>query len=179
VLGAGPIGNLVAQVARALGAAAVMITDISPYKLNKARACGFEYVVNPQEADLERAILRYFGPGRADLILECVGAQATITQAVANARKGTRIVIVGVFGQKPVVDIGLVQDRELSLVGTLMYRRPDYELAIKLVDEGRLSLEPMITDYFPFKRYLAAYPHIEEAQGRVMKVMITLGETPQ
>jgi L-iditol 2-dehydrogenase len=177
VLGAGPIGNLVAQVAKALGAAAVMITDISPYKLNKARACGIDYAVNPNDEELEQAILEHFGPGRADLILECVGAQATISQAVTSARKGTSIVIVGVFGLKPLVDIGLVQDRELSLIGTLMYQRPDYELAIRLVDEGRLKLEPMITDYFPFERYLEAYHQIEEAQGNIMKVMITLGET--
>ena len=47
VLGAGTIGNLVAQVAQASGAAHVMITDIAEYKLEKARACGIEHVVNP------------------------------------------------------------------------------------------------------------------------------------
>ena len=43
------------------------------------------------------------------------------------------IVVVGVFGQKPPVDLGLVQDRELTLLGTLMYQKPDYERAIELV----------------------------------------------
>ena len=49
-------------------------------------------------------------------------ARPTITQAVAVARKGTDIIVVGVFGDKPVVDMGTVQDRELRLIGTLMYR---------------------------------------------------------
>lgn len=85
-------------------------------------------------------ILRAFGPDRADLILECVGVQDTITQAIECARKGTTIVVVGVFSKKPVVDLGLVQDRELS-----------------------------------FDHYLDAYHTIENAQGKTMKVMVTLG----
>jgi L-iditol 2-dehydrogenase len=174
VLGAGTIGNLVAQVAKASGASAVMITDISDYKVEKAKACGIDFVVNSWEEDLTQAILRDFGPDRADLILECVGVQDTITQAVENARKGTTIVVVGVFGQKPVADLGLVQDRELSLVGTLMYQKQDYERAIELVAGGRLCLDQMITHRFPFKEYLEAYEMIEASGGQYMKVMIDL-----
>ncbi len=174
VLGAGTIGNLVAQAAKALGAEAVMITDISGYKLDKARDCGIDFMVNPNEQDLEQAILQYLGPNRADLTLECVGAQPTITQAVALARKGTTIVVVGVFGDKPKVDLGLVQDRELSLVGTLMYQKCDYERAIELATSGKLHLDKMITHYFPFQEYADAYEMIDQAQGHVMKVVITL-----
>ena len=174
VLGAGTIGNLTAQVARASGAAAVMITDISPYKLDKARQCGIDPVIDTRTEDLGAAIQDAFGPSKADLILECVGAQATIDQAVANARKGTTIVVVGVFGEKPRVDVGLIQDRELSLVGTLMYQQVDYERAIALLESGKLHLSPLITDHFPFERYLDAYHAIEAAHGNSMKVMIDL-----
>ena len=174
VLGAGTIGNLVAQVARASGAKGVMITDVSEYKLEKARACGLQHVVNPQEEDLGQAILNAFGPDKADLILECVGVQDTITQAVSNARKGSTIIVVGVFGKKPEVDLGLVQDRELSLIGTLMYQKRDYERAIELVAGGKLRLEPMVTHRFAFQDYLKAYETIETSGGQYMKVMIDL-----
>jgi L-iditol 2-dehydrogenase len=174
VLGAGTIGNLVAQVAKASGASQVMITDVNAYKLVKARECGIDHAINTQEDDLEEAVLQNFGTDRADLILECVGAQATITQAVAVARKGTTIVIVGVFGEKPLVDIGLVQDRELSLVGTLMYQQTDYERAIELVGGGKLSLDALVTHRFAFNEYLDAYHTIEAANGEYMKVMIDL-----
>lgn len=174
VLGAGPIGNLTAQVARALGAKAVMITDVSPYKLDKARKCGIEFAVNPSQEKLSEALLRDFGPEKADLILECVGVEATITDAVLNARKGTTIVVVGVFGKKPQVDLGLVQDRELSLVGSLMYQKADYECAIDLVASGKMKLDEMITHRFPFDRYLDAYHTIEASKGEYLKVMIEL-----
>ena len=174
VLGAGTIGNLVAQVAVASGAKRVMITDVSPYKLEKARQCGLEYVVNAAQEDLGQAILSTFGPDKADLILECVGVQDTITQAVTNARKGSPIVVVGVFGEKPLVDLGLLQDRELSLIGTLMYQKKDYERAIELVTNGKLHLDQMVTHRFPFEDYLHAYQAIESSDGKYMKVMIDL-----
>ena len=174
VLGAGTIGNLVAQVAVASGANKVMVTDVSAYKLEKARQCGLEYAVNPEQENLEQAILNTFGPDKADLILECVGVQDTITQAIAVARKGSPIIVVGVFGQKPVVDLGLVQDRELSLLGTLMYQKRDYERAIELVSNGKLRLDQMVTHRFAFKDYLAAYQAIDSSAGKYMKVMIDL-----
>jgi len=174
VLGAGTIGSLVAQVARASGAKGVMITDVSEYKLEKARACGFEHVVNPQKEDLGQAILNAFGPDKADLILECVGVQDTITQAVSNARKGSTIIVVGVFGKKPLVDLGLVQDRELNMIGTLMYQKKDYIRAIELAGAGKLSLDQMVTHRFAFKDYLKAYEAIEASGGNYMKVMIDL-----
>jgi len=173
VLGAGTIGNLVGQSARALGARAVMITDISEYKREQARLSGLDFVVDAAE-DLDPAIIKNFGRDRADLILECVGVQETITQAVSNARKGSTIVVVGVFGKKPQVDLGLVQDREISLIGTLMYQRKDYEKAIELVSNGKLMLEKLISRHYAFNQYPQAYRDIDLAHGNIMKVMIDL-----
>lgn len=176
VLGAGPIGNLTAQTAKAMGAEAVMITDISDYRLSKAKECGIEFCVNTKERDLTGALLDSFGPFKADLILECVGSNITISQAVANARKGTDIIVVGVFGYKAQVDMGLVQDRELRLIGTLMYQERDYIKAISLIGQGKIKLLPLITNYFPFKNYLKAYEFIEEKKDQVMKVMVNVQE---
>jgi L-iditol 2-dehydrogenase len=174
VLGAGTIGNLTAQTAKAMGADSVMITDISDYKVEKAQACGIDFVVNTSKEDLAQAIAANLGPDKADLILECVGVQATADQAVENARKGTTIVIVGVFGEKPTIDLGLVQDRELNLVGTLMYQKPDFAKAIDLISEGKMCLDDLVTHRFKFGGYLDAYHAIEESNGEYMKVMIEL-----
>jgi L-iditol 2-dehydrogenase len=172
VLGAGPIGNLVAQAARGTGAADVLITDVSQFRLELARRCGIDGTVNPAEVDLGDEVRRRFGDGKADLILECVGAQATIEQAVAVARKGTDIVVVGVFGDRAGIDMGLVQNHELRLIGTLMYREADWREAIALAAAGKVSLEPLITHRFPLERYLDAYHLIEADRDRAMKVMI-------
>jgi L-iditol 2-dehydrogenase len=174
VLGAGPIGNLVAQAARGLGAAAVMITDTSDYRLELAERCGIPLRVNPLKVDLGEAVRERFGPDKADLIFECVGVQKTVEQAVSVARKGTDVIVVGVFGDKPVVDMGTVQDRELRLVGTLMYQQPDWVKAIALIEQGRVNLEPLVTDRFAFADYQKAYEYIDANRERAMKVMIVV-----
>ena len=174
VLGAGTIGNLVSQAAIALGASKVMITDISEYKIAKAQACGISLVVNSNKVSLGEEILDRLGPDKADVILECVGIQETISQAIDNARKGSMIVVVGVFGKKPNVNLGLVQDRELILAGTLMYTKKDYECAINLVEQGMLNLDVMITHRFPFSAYAEAYRVIDDQNGEYLKVMIEM-----
>lgn len=174
VLGAGPIGNLVAQACKGLGAASVLITDKSESRLAIARDCGLDFTVNPDRQDLAAALDIAFGPDRADAVFECVGAEATIAQAISLARKGTDIVVVGVFGAKPSVDIGLVQDKELRLLGSLMYRDEDYRTAIRLIREGRVKLDPLMSKHFPFKDYPLAYKFIEAHREEAMKVFIDL-----
>jgi len=174
VLGAGPIGNLTAQVAKGLGAKSVMITDVSNYRLGVARKCGIEHAVNTSSEELIQALDKAFGPDRADAILECVGVQETIGQAIGAARKGSDIIVVGVFAERPSVDIGLVQDKELRLIGTLMYREEDYRVAVDLIRTGRVNLKPLMSMHFPFKEYPQAYKFIEQNRERTMKVFIDL-----
>ena len=173
VLGAGPIGNLVAQAAQALGALAVAVTDRNPFRLEVANRCGLEKAINIEDG--QRHLEEFLGEDGPDGIVECVGAQSTIEQAVASARKGSRIVVVGVYGEKPRIDMGLVQDRELELAGTLMYRREDYLEAINLAQKGLIQLEPLITHTFALADYQQAYRLIDEQPNSVMKVLIEVG----
>lgn len=172
VLGAGTIGNLVGQCALAGGAKDVLITDIQAYKIKQAVLCGFKNTLNSRDQDLAEGILKTFGQDKADVILECVGHQDTIDQAISLARKGSTVVIVGVFAQKPVVDVGLIQDRELNILGTLMYQKEDYEKAIEYVSQKKLNLSTLITHRFSFDQYREAYRAIENSHGEYMKVMI-------
>lgn len=174
VLGAGNIGNLLAQVAMASGARSLLITDISEYKLDKARQSGLTHAVNSHKVKMGEAIATVLGPDKADVIFECVGMQETISDAINYARKGSTIVVVGVFGARPEVDLGLVQDREITIMGTLMYQKPDYERAIELVATGKLNLAGIITHRYPFLKYTEAYKAIDQLDGENMKVMIEL-----
>jgi L-iditol 2-dehydrogenase len=172
ILGAGPIGNLAAQTARALGARSVMITDVNEFRLEIARRCGIDHCVNVGREDVGRAVGEHFGDEKADAILECVGAQQTIEQAITLARKGSELVVVGVFGEKPTIDVGLIQDKELRVLGTLMYKVQDYRTALRLLQSKAVDPLPLITHRFPFKEYAAAYEHIERNRDSTMKVLI-------
>ena len=171
VLGAGPIGNLVGQAARASGAE-VLITDLSDHRLEIARRCGLAHTSNPAREELGAAARRAFGGRGFDLAFECVGVEATLTAAVENIGKGGTLVVVGVFGDKPRLDLGLVQDRELHIVGTLMYQRPDYEQAVAWIASGDIITEPLMSEHFPMERYIDAYRYIDEKRDQTMKVFI-------
>ncbi|MDO9131170.1 MAG: alcohol dehydrogenase catalytic domain-containing protein [Anaerolineales bacterium] len=173
VFGAGPIGNLVAQVTRAQGAR-VLLSEVSNFRLEVARKCGFEHLVNPTVESVKTAAARVFGPDGFDVAFECVGVQATIDDAINSITKGGTIVVVGVFGDKPRVDLGLVQDRELNLRGTLMYKAEDYQQAVKLIDQGAIITEPLMSRHFSFDEYLQAYQFIDESRDKVMKVFIDI-----
>lgn len=173
VLGGGPIGNLVAQVARVRGATSTMVTDLSDFRLRAALECGATFAVNTGKEDLAGAIVEHFGPDGPDLILECVGSQGTADDAISSARKGTTIVVVGVFGTKPVVDLGLVQDRELTLRGSLMYQKSDFVEALKMIEAGGLILDPLITHRYPLEGYLDAYDQVMSGTDH-LKVLVEL-----
>lgn len=175
ILGGGTIGNLLAQTAKAMGANKVLISEISEYRLETAEKAGIE-TVNPIQKDLNEEILKYFGPDRADVIFECVGINETMNQAIEYARKGSYIVIVGVFGDLANMNAALVQDHELTLVGTAMYRVEDYKKAIELAEAGLIDFDLLITDHVPFSEYKRAYQIIDEQKDKAMKVIIVMDE---
>jgi len=171
VLGAGPIGNLIAQVARA-GGANVLVTDLSDFRLGIARQCRLPHTSNAKQEEVAAAARRVFGENGFDIALECVGVEATLSAAVDSIGKGGTIVVVGVFGEKPRVAMGLVQDRELTLVGTLMYRYQDYQQAVKLMSSGAVITSPLETKHFAFEKYAAAYEFIDGHREECMKVFM-------
>lgn len=172
VLGAGPIGNLVAQVAMGMGARRVMITDVSDIRLAKAREVGIDACVNTRDRDFAQAFVEYFGPDKADVIYDCAGNDITMDQAIQNARKGSTIILVAVFGKRANVDLAVLNDHELDLNTTMMYRNEDYVKAIEMANEGKVRLKPLISRRFPFVQYLDAYHYIDANRESTMKVLI-------
>ena len=176
VFGAGPIGNLTAQVAKGLGASKVMIVDINDFRLSIAAKCNIDYTVNPSKENMTEQLNRKFGADGADLIIECVGITGTMDMAVELSRKGTDIIVVGVFGEKAPIDMGLVQEKELRIIGIARYVIEDFTTAIELVQKGKVTLTPLLTHEFDFYDYQKAYEHIDTHKDETMKVIIQVNE---
>jgi len=171
VLGAGPIGNLTAQAARAAGAD-VLITDLSDDRLDVARRCGIEHVSNAAREGLDVAVRRAFGGRGFDVAFECVGVAATLSAAVEHVNKGGTIIVVGVFPAPVPVDVGAIQDRELNLRGTLMYWTQDYRDAVAAIADGRIATDPLMGRHFDLADYGRAYRYIDQMSAKTMKVFI-------
>ena len=172
VLGAGPIGILVAQAAKGMGAECVLITDVSDVRLEKAKECGVDFCVNTKSVNFGATLVEAFGPEKADVIYDCAGNDVTMGQAIQYARKGSTIILVAVFAGLAKVDLAVLNDHELDLNTTMMYRNEDYLEAIELVRAEKVHLKPLISKHFAFCDYAEAYRYIDANRETTMKVLI-------
>ncbi|MBP6182794.1 alcohol dehydrogenase catalytic domain-containing protein [Flavobacterium sp.] len=174
VSGAGTIGNLVAQFAKARGAKKVLITDLSEYRLEKAKECGIDEVLNLKETSFAEGVKKCFGDEGFQVGFESAGVQASLDVLIENVEKGGEVVILGVFSKNPVINMFYVGEHELNVFGSMMYLHEDYLLAVEMIASGKIKTAPLLTDRFSFEKYLDAYHHIEKKGGETLKVMIDL-----
>ena len=174
IIGCGPIGILLMQSCKALGAAKVLITDISDYRLELAKSLGADYAINTAKVPYADAIAEVFGPDKADVTYECAGNNATTDMAIQNSRKGSVIVLVAVFADWAKVDLARLNDSELTLDTSMMYRHEDYVDALRFVAEGKIQLKPLISKHFAFRDFLSAYQYIDANRERTMKVVVDI-----
>jgi len=116
VAGAGPIGLLIAQLARIAGSRRVIVSDVSEARLAMARDLGATETVNATTADL--AVVA----NGVDVAFEAVGMQVTLDAALASVRKGGRVVFVGLCGGPVSIDGFDVVNRELEIIASVGYR---------------------------------------------------------
>lgn len=172
VIGSGPIGNLVMQTLKAYGATKVLMTDVSDFRLKFAGECGADYLVNTYSEDFSNKLNFWFGPDKADVIVDCAGNDKTIDQAIQNARKGSLIMLIAVFEKKAIVDLAKLNDSELNLDTSMMYTHIDFLNAIELVQKKKVNLQKMISKHFAFSDFQAAYEFIDKHRETTMKVII-------
>ena len=136
VTGAGPIGLLSAQVARAFGARSVTVTDMNPNRVATASQLRLDGRIASQPIEEEY-----------DVLLECSGAPAALSSGMnAMARTG-RVVLVGMGADNVSINVPLVQGRELTITGTFRYANT-YPLALELIAGGAVDVATVITHHF-------------------------------
>ena len=147
VIGGGPIGLLIALVARQKGAR-VLIAELNPQRLALARELGLE-AVDPQHEDLVAAVARFSGEAYADVVFEVSGSAAGVAAMTNLARVRGRIVMVAIHSEPKPVDLFRFFWRELKMLGARVYEPEDFEEAIRLVAEDAIPLEQLIAQVAP------------------------------
>lgn len=159
VLGGGPIGMLVALVARESGAK-VIISEMNPTRVALAEEMGFE-VVNPAKTDLVEYVAKQTGGGLADVVFEVAGVQPTVDVMTEVAGIRGRIVMVAIHGQPRPVNLFKFFWKELKLIGARVYEPEDYDKAIALVSAGDLTLSPLVTSVAPLSDVQSVFENID------------------
>jgi (R,R)-butanediol dehydrogenase/meso-butanediol dehydrogenase/diacetyl reductase len=170
VIGGGPIGALVALVAKTRGAR-VLMSEVNPFRIQLARDLGIE-VVNPKENDLVALVNDQTGGAGADVVFEVSGSAAGADMMTKLPRTRGRIVVVAIFAEPPKVDLFRFFWRELKLCGARVYEPQDFDAAIELAASGRLPLDRIITTEVPLEGMIDGM-HQMERGGEVMKVLVS------
>jgi L-iditol 2-dehydrogenase len=140
VTGAGPIGLIAAQAARAYGATEVAVTDVNPHRLALAADLGLR-AVNVAETAL--ADTGY----EPDVLLECSGNARATWDAVGTVARAGRVALVGMGGDEVRLPLTYLQDRELTVTGAFRYANT-WPIAIDLAASGRVDLDRMVTGHY-------------------------------
>jgi L-iditol 2-dehydrogenase len=141
VAGAGPIGLLVAQVARALGVTQVVVSDIDEQRRALAERFGATAVLDPSAESVPAG---HAGGDGFDAFVDCSGAPAAILAGLPAVRPGGAVVLVGMGTDQLTIPVPLLQNREITLTGTFRYANT-YPEAIALAASGAVDLDGLVT----------------------------------
>jgi (R,R)-butanediol dehydrogenase/meso-butanediol dehydrogenase/diacetyl reductase len=143
VLGAGPIGLLVLQCAKAAGAGCTVMIEPAPDRARLATELGATCVIDPTTEDAEARVKEECGRLGADVVFECAGIPKTIDQSVVLARRGGVVSLVGLASLPAEISPGNWLIKEVRLIASLGYLHDEFDHTMQLVADGRLRLEPL------------------------------------
>lgn len=139
IAGAGPIGVIAAQAARAFGASEIHITDISPERLDFALQHGATHTVQATTDSTD-------GLG-VDAFIDASGAPAAVRSGIRAVRPAGRVILVGLGADNVELPVSVIQNREIWVSGVFRYTNT-WPLGIELVASGRVDLDALVTGRF-------------------------------
>jgi L-iditol 2-dehydrogenase len=171
VMGAGPIGLLMASVARIAGASHIFIADKVPHRLQLAREMGFDCAIEIgrfQQAVLDETL----GRG-VDVVFDAAAALETINMSIAIARLGGRVLLIGIPSEPELnLDIHTAMAKELN-IQTVKRSNHNAHGAIELMQSGRIG-EQIVTHRLPLEKTPDAFELLADYADNVGKVVIEI-----
>jgi len=173
VSGCGPIGVLAIAAARAHGAASITATDVVDEPLAIARAMGADDVINVAK-DKAWVSRHSADKGTFDVMLECSGNERALRDGLEVMRPRGVVVQLGLGGDVSIPQ-NMVVAKELSICGSFRFHA-EFALAVKLINEGRVDLSPVVSHTFPMLQARQAFELASDRQ-KAMKVLIDFADT--
>ena len=145
VTGAGPVGLVAAQCARAFGATEVVVADVNPHRLALAMELGATGVIRVDETTIANSHVE------PTVLLECSGHPGSSRDGILAVARAGRVVLVGMGGDELALPLSHVQNREIEVTGTFRYANT-WPTAIALAASGRVNVDRLVTGHFPLDR---------------------------
>jgi len=169
VLGGGPIGLLVALVAKKSGAR-VILSEVNEHRLKVAKELGLESA-NPMETDLRMLCEHASGGAGADVVFEVSGSKSAVASMTGLLGIRGRLVVVAIHPQPVEINLFDFFWKELEMLGARVYESADYEAALQLLGDTTLPFEKMITRVEPIENVPEIFQTLE-SHPDTMKILI-------
>ena len=173
VIGGGPIGVLIASVARKFGGDVVVI-ELDANRRAAIDALGFT-TLDPRATDQVEWVTEWTGGAGADVVFEVSGAAQAVLGATDLAKVRGTLVVVAIHPVPREINLQRLFWRELSILGARVYQRVDFETAVELLANGVIPAEQFITRIVALDETREAFADLEA--GRAMKILVAV--TPQ
>ncbi len=173
ILGSGAIGMFHIQLALLAGARTVIVSEPSEYRREFARKLGAHVTVNPKSEDVASVVDEETDGIGADATIICIGIPSLVNNALWMTRKGGRVnIFAGLAGKGwAEVEANLIHYKELEVTGTSDSKRRDYEVALRLIEAGRVDAKSMVTHRFPLRSIKGALDAAAGGEGVKVAVM--------
>jgi len=180
VIGAGMIGLLILQAAKAAGCSRVLVADVDASRLTLAAASGADSTILASGAAMVEQVLRLTGGRGVDVVLEAVGRDETVSAAVDAVRKGGTVTLVGNITPSVALPLQKVVSRQIRLQGSCA-SAGEYPQAMELIAAGKIQVTPLITAIAPLSEGARWFERLHAREPNLMKIVIdpSLAPDPQ
>ena len=174
VIGAGMIGLLTVQAAKAAGCSVVMVADVDATRLALASEVGADVVLHASGAELQAAVMEKTGGRGVDVVFEAVGRNETVAAAIDAVRKGGTVTLIGNIAPEVKLPLQKVVTREIRLQGTAA-SAGEYPQAMELMVAGKIDVKKLITAVVPLADGPQWFARLHAREPNLMKVVLVPG----
>ena len=173
IIGPGIIGLSAFFAAKYAGAGRILVAGIGSYREGLVESYGGKYIDSSRE-DLQSYIDSWTGGNMADIVYECIGNSATLDQAIHITKPGGKIMVMGVFGKKPEVDMNTLQEAE-RMIFTSQAHVDEIATALRYITDGKITPDELITKEITLDSLVAeGFEHLIKHGPEEIKILIRI-----
>jgi threonine dehydrogenase-like Zn-dependent dehydrogenase len=173
ILGAGPIGLLILQVARQLDFPKIAVLEVRAQRLAQARDHGADITANPRDPASLEVVYNFFCEEGCSVVFDAAGVSASRELAIRLARAKGVVVAIGIAEDISPVNFAEIISSEIRIEGSIAYTRKDFETAIEWVAKGRVSLKGWVSEA-PLAEGQAVFDDLVSPNSWRIKVVLTI-----
>jgi propanol-preferring alcohol dehydrogenase len=162
IVGAGGLGLMAIQLAKAVSGARIIALDLSDEKLTTAKQNGADEIINSKKEDPIKSVLEFTGNSGADAVMDFVNSSKTVETELQFLRRRAKVILVGLFGGEVKLNLITMPTKAIRLIGSYTGSIADVTELLSLAKRG--VIRPVVTDRFKLNQATEALSKLKEGE---------------